>query len=302
MKGEVKKLLPLLLVAAFFLLSGRGHADVVVLIHGALGSPQSWIDSGVVSLLEADGLPCEGVLHADWPWVVPLSHRVPRGSHARHAVYLAELPSLAPIGLQALVLERQLIPLQQARPGQSMILIGHSVGGVVARAALTRGRLPSVRALITIASPHLGTPRAEQALDAISDPWPIEIFKDFFVGGPYPLLRDSQNVLWDLTRPVPGTFLFALNTTPHPDIRYVSIVRSSPTFLGDSLVPAFSQDMNQVPALAGKSWVVLVAGDHPLFPGDGFVLDKMIHALIPAPQGIAKKEVTGGQQEATHDH
>ncbi|MBF0414450.1 MAG: alpha/beta hydrolase [Magnetococcales bacterium] len=296
----MKKLYSLLLVVALLLPCGSARADLVVLIHGYLGSPQSWLDSGVVPILERHALPYEGVLLSDWPWFVPSPRHGVRKSNPEHAVYLAQLPSLAPIGLQALVLERQLHQLAHARPGQSLILVGHSVGGVVARAALTRGGLPSVKALITIAAPHLGTPRAEQALDAISDPWPIEVFKEFFIGGPYPLLRDSRDVLQDLTRPVPGSLLFALNTTFHPDIRYISVVRSQSFVLGDSLVPAFSQDMNQVPALAGKSQVVLVAGDHPLFPGDGFTLEKMIHALLHAPRDTGKKVANGKERAALH--
>ncbi|MBF0436095.1 MAG: alpha/beta hydrolase [Magnetococcales bacterium] len=297
----MKKLFSLVLVAVLFLPYGGARADAVVLIHGYLGSPRSWIDSGVVPILERHALPYEGVLLPEWPWFVPSPRPGVRKSNPEHAVYLAQLPSLAPIGLQALLLERQLQQLGHARPGQSLILVGHSVGGVVARVALTRGGLPSVKALITIAAPHLGTPRAEQALDAISDPWPIEVFKEFFIGGPYPLLRDSRDVLQDLTRPVPGSLLFALNRTFHPDIRYISVVRSQSFSLGDSLVPAFSQDMNQVPALAGKSQVVLVAGDHPLFPGDGFALEEMIHALLQAPRGHGKKDANGKGRDVPHD-
>lgn len=266
----------------FFIQARLVHADLVVLIHGYLGSPWSWQESGVVPLLQSRQWPTMGVLIPEPPGILPINH-LGTTTQLPNAVYLAQLPSLAPIAIQSLVLEAELVRLGRANPGQSLILIGHSVGGVVARLALVRGQLPKVKALITVASPHLGTPRAEQALDAISDPWPIEVLKDFFIGGPYPLLRNSRDILADLTRPLPGTLLFALNHTQHPETTYISVVRGQPFSFGDVLVPGFSQDMNQIPALAGKSRVVSSPGDHILHPGDGFVLMDLIDTLTKTP-------------------
>ncbi|HIJ85225.1 MAG: hypothetical protein HW380_501 [Magnetococcales bacterium] len=270
----------LILLASVSLVIGRtAHADLLVLIHGYLGEAQSWQTSGVVPILQSrNNWPLAGILIPNPPWILPVPRPNPTTQPA-NTLFLAQLPSLAPIAIQATVLETQLNQLGRAHPGQSLILVGHSAGGVVARAALVRARLPRIKALITIASPHLGTPRAEQALNAISDPWPIEIIKEFFIGGPYPLLQNSRDLLLDLARPFPGSLLFALNHTPHPKIHYVSIIRSQPFALGDALVPGFSQNMNQVPALAGQSQIVLVPGDHTLHPGDGFALEKIIYGL-----------------------
>ncbi|MBF0422390.1 MAG: hypothetical protein HQL73_05300 [Magnetococcales bacterium] len=279
----MRKPVPFILAIFLFLSARYAHADLVVLIHGYLGSAYSWQTSGIVATLESKNIPLGGILSPAPPWILPSYHRVPNFSKAVHTVYLAQLPSLAPIGIQSLALEDQLIPLGRKHPRESFILVGHSVGGVVARMALVRGRLPPVKALITIATPHLGTPRAEQALDAISDPWPVETIKEFFVGGPYPLLQESRGILFDLIRPVPGTLLFALNNSLHPKIRYISMVRSQPFPFGapgyDTLVPAFSQNMNHVPALAGQSQVIMAPGNHPLHPGDGMILDQIVHQL-----------------------
>ncbi|MEO5328452.1 MAG: alpha/beta fold hydrolase [Magnetococcus sp. THC-1_WYH] len=267
-----------LLATVVFLFSRSAQADLVILIHGYLGSAQSWQTSGVVPLLHSQGWPLAGMVIPEPPWILP-NQRSTKADLPANAVYLVQLPSLAPIVLQAMILETQLRHLGRAHPDQKLILVGHSAGGVVARMALVRAHIPPVKALITIATPHLGTPRAEQALDEISDPWPIDVIKEFFVGTPYPLLRNSSTLLVDLTRPVPGSMLFALNNTPHPKMRYFSLVRRQPFVLGDSLVPGFSQDMNNVPALFGKSVVIPTVGEHPLNPGDGFVLAMLLHQL-----------------------
>ncbi|MBF0605547.1 MAG: alpha/beta fold hydrolase [Nitrospirae bacterium] len=266
------------LAVVIFLSSRNAQADPIILIHGYLGSAQSWQTSGVVPLLQSQGWPLGGILIPEPPWILPYP-KPTRTNLPANTIYLAQLPSLAPIALQTTILETQLAHLGRAYPNQKLILVGHSAGGVVARMALVRARIPPIKALITIATPHLGTPRAEQALDEISDPWPMEIIKEFFVGGPYPLLRNSSSLLVDLTRPVPGSMLFALNNTPHPKIGYFSLVRSQPFVLGDSLVPGFSQNMNNIPALSGKSVIIPTVGEHPLNPGDGFILATLLHQL-----------------------
>ncbi|MBF0174528.1 MAG: alpha/beta fold hydrolase [Magnetococcales bacterium] len=276
----MRKLAPIILAFVLFLSGTKAHADQIVLIHGYLGEAYSWQASGVVPILESRGWPLADLLLPNPPWILPVQRPdTAKAPAAKHTVHLAQLPSLAPLALQAVILEAELQQFGRAHPGQEMILVGHSAGGVVARLALIRHQLPPVKALITIAAPHLGTPRAESALDAISDPWPLEVIKEFFVGGPYPLLRESSGLLFDLTRPFPGSLLFALNNTPHPDIRYISLIRSQPFAFGDTLVPGFSQDMNQVPALHGKSQVALIPGDHPLHPGDGLALERILREL-----------------------
>ena len=116
-----------------------------------------------------------------------------------------------------------------------------------------------MKALITIASPHLGTSRAEQALDATDIPFPISMVTDFFGGDAYHTAMRSRSLYVDLVRPQPGTLLYWLNAQAHPDIKYFSIVRGpSQAGWGDYIVPTYSQDMNNVLALQGRSSLVNV--------------------------------------------
>ncbi len=108
--------------------------------------------------------------------------------------------------IQAYQLRQILQAINQTNPGEPVVLVGHSAGGVVARAALVRGGAKNVKALITIASPHLGTYRAEQALDATDIPFPFSIVTDFFGGEAYDTARRSRSLYVDLVRPRPGSF------------------------------------------------------------------------------------------------
>ena len=69
------------------------------------------------------------------------------------------------------------------------------------------------------------------------------------------------------------------NRQPSPDISYVSIVRGGPVGLGDELVPVFSQDMNNVQVLRGRSQTLSVASGHALNPLDGAALVKVLAQL-----------------------
>jgi hypothetical protein len=144
---------------------------------------------------------------------------------------------------------------------------------------LVQNRVINAKALITIASPHLGTERAIQALEATDDPFPISAIKTLFASDLYEVVRDSWRVLLDLTPARPGSLLHWLNAQWHPDIRYVSILRSGPVGLGDELVPVFSQDMNQVLALRGKSTTHIMALSHQLQPADGVKLVEILQTL-----------------------
>lgn len=58
---------------------------------------------------------------------------------------------------------------------------------------------------------------------------------------------------------------------------YVSIVRTTAYDMGgDMVVPAYSQDMNQVLALQGRSQVISVVQQHLLTPQDGQMLVAML--------------------------
>lgn len=246
--------------------------DVLILVHGYLGSAGSWEHSGVNAVLQQNGWQRAGI--ATPVGLVPLA-----GTDAENKLYAVELPSIAPIALQADMLSRQINTIQSMHAGESLVLVGHSAGGVIARMALVRNGVSNTKALITIAAPHLGTARALEALEATDDPFPFSMIKDFFAGDMYDVVRDSWGVLLDLTPAQPGTLLHWLNQQPHPDINYVSVLRPGPVGLGDELVPSFSQDMNNVQALAGKSLTHTLPVSHALQPADGVKLVEILQTL-----------------------
>lgn len=271
-----------LLLLAAILCSPLAQAQIVVLVHGYAADGRSWTDSGVQAVLAAHGwLPGGGI--ADGPLGPRLSlPPLPSGTDRTISV---NLPSAAPINVQAAHLRAAIDLLQQRYPDESLILVGHSAGGVVARLAIL-GRPPGrIAALITIASPHLGTERALQGLEAVNDrpffcPGPgFEMLKRMIGGSGYEYLQVSQPLLWDLAPVETGNMLGWLNVQPHPAIDYISIVRAAP---GDAWVPAFSQDMNNVPALHGRARTYVEGQGHGLQPGDGALLARILADLEEA--------------------
>jgi len=250
--------------------TAAARADVAVLVHGYLGSAYSWDSSGVNAVLAARGWqPLAAVLP---PAALP-----PTPTGASDSVYTVTLPSIAPLVVQADLLGTTLRGIEARHPHEPITLVGHSAGGVVARLALVRSGAGQVARLITIASPHVGTSRALEALEATHDSGPIGWLKDFFGGDLYHTVKASTPLLVDLAPPVPGSLLYWLNAQPHPDIDYVSVIRTTPDgFAGDVVVPGFSQDMNQVPALQGRSRVVAAPSHHELLPGDGVLLAQLL--------------------------
>ncbi|HIC80450.1 MAG TPA: hypothetical protein EYP07_05710 [Kiloniellaceae bacterium] len=113
-------------------------------------------------------------------------------------------------------------------------------------------------------------------------------FKEFFSGGIYDVLEDSWGLLLDLVPPAPGNFLYWLDGQPHPEIQYVSIVRTGPVGLGDELVPVYSQDMNNVPALRGRSEVRVAPAGHLLNPADGLLLAQLLNGAGTVTHGGEK--------------
>jgi len=268
--------LELVLALSVLFFASLTQAQTVVLVHGYMSDPMSWEASGVTPELVRSGWQRGGVLPVPWAGLPEL------GKGEQRVVYSVGLPFQAPLMVQADQLNVALREVERQRPGDPITLVGHSAGGVVARLALVRGGAGNVERLITIAAPHLGTDRAVQALDATDDSGMFGFVKRFFVendlGSPlYHTLRASWPVLVDLTPPVPGSLLFWLNGQRHPDIEYVSVVRSPGyALIGDAVVPGFSQDMNNVPALAGRSKVIMLPEGHDLSPLDGQMLANVL--------------------------
>jgi len=253
-------------------------ADVLVLVHGYLGSAQSWAESGVLDRLQKRGYRQVGIYGYGPQGVLYQSLAQP----AQRPVYSVNLPSQAPVVIQADWLAAILREIRKRHPKQAINLAAHSAGGVVARMTLVRHGKLGVAHLITIATPHFGTGRAIQALDATNDSGLFGFAKEFVVRRAtghalYNTLQQSRGALIDLTPPAPGNLLFWLNRQPHPDITYTSIMRIGTFYMpGDQVVPPLSQDMNRVPALLGRVKTYSMANGHLLTPQDGDLIGNLL--------------------------
>lgn len=256
----------------------NARADVLVLVHGYLASADSWEVTGINSLLDANDWKRGGLISSAPATIAPVL--VGPGKDAANKVYAVDLPAEAPIIVQTDQFLAMLETIQALHPGESLVIVGHSAGGIVARMALVRGNIPDVKALITIASPHLGTTLANRALKATDESGIFGGLKSFFGGSGYDTLRRSRGLLFDLASPYPGSLLYWLNAQQHPDIKYVSVVRLDPVgFAGDELVPGYSQDMNNVPSLHGSSSVIITPAGHTLVAEDGTTLLQILNEL-----------------------
>ena len=249
-----------LLISALLFTSIPAHADVMLLIHGYLGDANSWEKSGINNELHQQGWKRAGVFQgsSQGPQLFITENKT-----AENHVYVATLPSDTPVMLQADVLKSIIDIIHQNHGHDKIILVGHSAGGVVARMALIRHQLQDIKALITIAAPHIGTGRADQALDITANHGPFNMVKSFVGGRDYDTLKHSRGLMVDLRHPQPGNMLYWLNSQPHPDIHYASIIRlNNDGATGDYYVPGFSQNMNNVPALQGKSATYTTPTNH----------------------------------------
>ncbi|TNF98998.1 MAG: alpha/beta fold hydrolase [Gammaproteobacteria bacterium] len=253
----------------FFLLQPLSVlADILVLVHGYGANAASWAISGVNASL----------LNAGWQYgAIPSTQETGKQAPVNR-FYAVELPATAPLMAQTNHLQAILQNIRQQHPDESLILTGHSAGGVVARLAVLGGNLANVSKLITIASPHLGTQRAIQSLEAVDDkpffcPGPgVSMLKSMFGSSNYQYLRHSRGVLIDLLPPASGSLLDWANHQPHPDIEYHAVIKQPGMAPGDEMVPAYSQDMNQIPALRGKVSIWQTTTGHMLGPNDGVLL------------------------------
>ncbi len=248
-------------------------AETLVLVQGYLGSGASWRESGITEQLKAAGWDDGGGLVLCGPGVCT---RHARATGTRR-FYTLELPTEAPLLLQAGLLARYMTYLEARHPGTEFVLVGHSAGGVVARAFMVQHPQSRVSALITIASPHLGTESAE--LGNMVGHSPLAWFAPLVGAG---TLNRSQALYRDLARERPDNLLGWLNHQPHPDALYVSIVRTQDDEIfgvGNLLVPAWSQDMNRVYALAGRVRTLARPGGHGLGREDGRMLLRILERL-----------------------
>ena len=274
-----------LLIGLLLLLHHPLRADVLLLVHGYASDAQTWEYSGINHELQAHGWPRAGILTPTGPGGVPyVLGSMPESENKSFSV---NLPAEAPLLVQADFLRGVLNGIRQHHPNDRLILVGHSAGGVVARLIVLGDNPYKVDELITIASPHLGTVRAAQGLDVVDSkpffcPGPgVDFLKSVFGGSDYDYLKYSRGVLIDLLPAESGTVLTWLNQQPHPDISYTSVVRKTPFAFGDEIVPAYSQDMNNVPALRGRVNVLFTDAGHSLNPQDGILLAGLLDQSVP---------------------
>lgn len=250
-------------------------AEITILAHGYMSDAAIWEVSGVNNALRQDGWQYAGNLGYS---PAGLLDQTIKSETGEKRFYTVQLPALAPAAIQASWMNAALQHLSAQYPDESINLVGHSAGGVVARLTLVQYGVGNVKRLVTLAAPHLGTDKAIKALNASNDSGMFGFIKEALVrdaigDGMYNTLQHSRGILVDLTPPAPGSMLFWLNGQAHPDIEYISIIRSAGyNIAGDIAVPPFSQDMNQIPVLAGKSRPVVVLQGHELTPQDGKLL------------------------------
>ncbi len=257
----------------FFLLPLR--ADVVVMVHGWAANADTWLSSGVHARMLKSGWQDAGMISTTPGGI---SHMGPSAEKFNNSLYRVHLPAQAPMLVQASHLHAQLDYIRNRHVGEKISIVAHSAGGIVARLVLIKTDAPEIDTLITIASPHLGSHRAVDGLDiAHSKPFfcpgpGIDLIKNIAGGDRYRYLRDSSAALVDLVPESYGGILAWLNRQIHPDINYHSIIKQTPGNNGDEIVPAFSQDMNQVEAIRGRSVTHMSVSSHALNPGDGELL------------------------------
>jgi len=238
-----------------------GWSQVMILLHGHLGSSIDWRISGFTNVLQDAGWRDGGVIDTvqDSTDLKPLQAAAPADTF-----YALDLPSEASLTVQAERLDAALKRILPRHPGEALLFTGFSAGGVVARLYMVRHpRLP-VRALCTIASPHLGTESAEIALLAADSP--LSEYATLF-GAEF--INHSQALYKDLVREQPGSFLYKLNRETHPTAQYIALVRiNSEAEPGDLVVPVYSQDMNNVIALRGRVQTLSGPGVHGVLADD----------------------------------
>ncbi len=259
----LKKLI--LTLVLLFSLPFNAFADVLVLVPGYLNGGYSWRMQGITQSLVANGW-SDGGNFILGPNGVRLD--LPPAA-SKHRFYSVELPGEAPLPIQANYLNNYIDAVQAMHPGEKMILAGHSAGGVLARYIMVTRPTLNIDTLITIASPHSGTDAAEVA-KLISDSPASWIAPLFGLN----TINRSRDLYRDLGRPDGTNLLSWLNTRQHPKANYISVIH-----LNDEWVDAGSQDMNNIPVLAGKSTVVTTNTGHSLNPADGVLLANVLANL-----------------------
>jgi len=247
------------------------YADTVLLLHGYLGSSFEWQRSSIVEQLDDVGWLNAGVLHINEDRVMPSNE----DHNYTRRVYSLELASEKPIDAQAKQLDQYINYVRHWHVDEQIILIGHSAGGIVARSYMVNKPNADLTALVTIASPHLGTKYAELAQTVSEN---LLVWVDGLPG--VDKIYRSQGLFFDLMPNRSDNLIGWLNHQPHPQAEYYSIVRKeTDDAMQDFVVSSASQDMNEVYALRGRSKTYSIKSMHSLSFKDGEIIKKILMDL-----------------------
>lgn len=247
------------------------QATTVVLIHGLNSDRNTWYQHRTADPLFASGWQdATGTLFMP-PTLLPKPEEPPLTPLKKPSkvFFTLDLPWYEPIETQAKVLRDALKFIYQQRQ-EPLILVGHSAGGIVARFYLLTPNTVPVQGLITLASPHLGSPWAEMAWRALQSP-----MGDFFDMMGADKWAQAEMLLWELSVTPKTNLIHWMNRQPHPQgVRYISVIHRirANQMKMDFFVPMASQNMNNIPALRGRSEVYPLFANHQLSQQDGLLL------------------------------
>jgi triacylglycerol lipase len=268
----MKKLLVLSFLFLSFI-SNMTKAEILVFVHGYDSSSSVWRNTGIFSYLQSQAWQDAGNLTYFQNQIVYQQSLYPQTKALKpYRMVTVDLPSAAPIPIQSAILTSYLIYLQKQDPQQSFSIISHSIGGIVARLSIIENPKLKLKRIITIASPHGGTGMAEAA--ELIAKTPISLLAPIVDAD---IINQSEILLDQMQREEPGSFLFWLNRQKHPDIEYISIVRSDGTFFNkDFYVPSVNQDLRGVPGIK-RAISYPSYGKHGLQYRDGFIISRLVN-------------------------
>lgn len=267
-----QRFLKILIVLVSLSSAQVASADITILIHGFDTQGGNWRHAGVTQTLQRDFFWGDGG-HFSY------RNRALSGPTQRaqgdHLFYTVDLPSHAPIAVQVDYLRAIVQSVRHFAPREVLNLVGHSAGGIAARALMVHHPEAGISRLITIASPHLGTRIAR--LGALAASTPLSSIASWF--GQDQLSR-SGALLSELSPQQYGSFLGWLNHQPHPPAVYISLIRVD----GNNLIAEASQDMRNVASLRGIAIAYPSPGAHSLQASDGAILGQLL--TPPAQTGL----------------
>ncbi len=261
-----------LMCALVTLTPGAVLADTVLLVPGYLGSAQSWRGNNIPY-----GLSRAGWLDAGHLSLGPRGTFIPRRKvQGKKRSYTLDIPTEAPLVVQADLIARYVALVQKRHVGERVILVGHSAGGVASRLAMVRYPALKVYALLTIASPHLGSGMADLGRSVSNSP--LSWFAPFMGAN---TINRSRALYHDLGHEGPHNLLGWLNRAAHPTAHYISVIRTKDgnVATGDSMTVGWRQNMNFVPALRGRARTFGSIGNHALRPADSVLIAQILSRL-----------------------